>query len=151
MTNINDFIGQMRNFKQDLEDNFSDAMLEGATTAKSLVQHRVQEGGGNADGVPFREYAESTKKIRKSEGKQILFVDFTDTGRMWANIGVVNVKTGKNIAEIKIGGKNDATRRKLLDNTKRFGNIMDLSLAEEQDIVDVVGFGVKKIIDRNFN
>lgn len=149
MANLEEFIGKMKNLSKDLEENFGDAILEGSITAKSLVQNRIQERGISSNNVPFGEYAESTKKIRKKEGKQIIFVDLTDSGEMWKRIGVVNEKKSKNFVAIKIGAKDEFTRKKLEDNTERFGPIMDLSITEEMDIVDTVDFEIGRIINRN--
>ena len=139
----------MKNLKNDLEGELPDVMLEASITAKSIVQDRIQETGKDAESVAFRDYAESTKKIRNKKGRQTIFVDLTDTGRMWSNIGVVNVQGSKNISIVSVGGKNEFTKQKLRDNTERFGRIMDLSIMEQQDISQVIDFGVRRIIERN--
>ncbi len=150
MADLDAFISAMRNTATDLGDEFGNIVLEGAINAKSSVQNRIQEQGKGSDEVPFRDYAESTKRIRQSKGRQTIFVDLTDTGRMWANIGVINLETNEDSAVALIGGKNEFTRQKLRENTERFGPVMDLTISEEQDVVDVIDFGIQRVLNKNF-
>lgn len=71
------------------------ASIEAARPAETLriafnlldfARTRIQTGGGNYNNVPFAPYNPNYAKRRKKAGYQADYVDFTRTGRLWANI-----------------------------------------------------------------
>jgi hypothetical protein len=84
----------------------------------ALIRLRVQKGE-RADGGSFKPYAELTKKIRASKGKQTNFKDFTFTGEMWRNFGEKGTSKSGNEVKITIGGKTSDSEYKISENTER--------------------------------
>ena len=109
-----------------------------AETGKAMVIQRVSETGKDANGAAFKPYtrqwelkkrgAVSTAKkegkkkraerrtaeatAEKPVGRYRGFVDFTFTGRMLTNIGLVE----KSDSKVVIGGRSDETKKKMEGN-----------------------------------
>ena len=111
-----------------------------AETGKAMVIQRVSETGKDSKGASFKPYTrqwelkkrgavsaakkEGKKKraarrtaeatAEKPVGRYRGFVDFTFTGRMLTNIGLVE----KSDSKVVIGGRSDETRKKMEGNDK---------------------------------
>lgn len=79
------------------------------------------------------------KQVRELQGRQTAFVDFSVTNAMWNDINVQKSgtvsKQGDHIRGIAIiGAKQEQEKKKLAGNTKRKGDILDLSANEIEDL-----------------
>lgn len=97
------------------------------------------------------------KEIREKLGRQTDHVDFVVTGRMWANIMAQNPKKSDLLSTDAdhvrgiaiIGAKEETEKLKLAGNTKRRGDILDLSAKEIEDLKLTYNIGVLKIFKEN--
>jgi len=149
--NADEFISKMNSLKATLENELPDIMGEAGTSAVSLISERFNNSGQDANGALFGKYSETTIRIKQKKSKQTAFVTLRDTNRMWSNIGIINVKTGNNIAIVKMGGRLEFTRKKLRDNQERFGKrILDVNNSEKAQLSKIIEFRVQQIINRTF-
>jgi len=61
-------------------------------------------------------------------------VDFSVSGRMWANITVISNTSNHRAGLAIIGAKDEPEKKKLAGNTKRKGDILDLSQKEQDEL-----------------
>jgi hypothetical protein len=178
--NLQAFIGKIDNAISKLEKQAPRINLKQAAAAKAMVQERVQERGENATGGSFGNYstkplptyffedsgtAAARKAIkakkykdgvsydewRKLNGLNNPFVNFTFTGSMFRNIGVVQTGTrGRNVYTAKIAGKSQETNDKIEWNTKKKGAFMALSNKEVSDIKKEYKVDIVRIIKASF-
>jgi hypothetical protein len=97
------------------------------------------------------------KKIRELQGRQTNHVDFSFTNNMWNDIMAVKPKKSdllstdadhrKGIAII--GAKQDIEKKKLAGNTKRKGDILDVSASEIEILKKQYNLGVLQIFKEN--
>jgi hypothetical protein len=89
------------------------------------------------------------KQFRELQGRQTAFVDFTFTGGMWKDINVVS-KTSDHEKGIAIIGARNAKYKDILSgNTKRKGDILDLSHQEIEKLKESYNLNVLKIFRNN--
>lgn len=89
------------------------------------------------------------KKIRELQGRQTAHVDFTVSGRMWSNINVISKGAEHQRGFVVIGAKGDDNKKKLAGNTKRKGDILDLSEKEITELKHTYNLGVLQIFKNN--
>ena len=105
-----------------------------ASDINATIADRVQNDGLNADGGTFGDYAASTRKKKKKKGQTSSpypLINFTDTGLMFANIKPTVERKGTKVV-ITLKASNKAEIDKLRWNTDRFGEILEAS-KDEQD------------------
>lgn len=124
MTTIQDLPGKLRTVRDSLiEDRPREALII-ALDLNALVKIRIQRSGENAEGRPFSPYSQLYAKRRQNKGLQTNYVDFTDTGRMWANIRpqIVGNTLATTVIDTKAGNAGD--QAKLDGQFKKRGNIL---------------------------
>jgi len=88
------------------------------------------------------------KQFRELHGRQTGFVDFTLSGRMWNNIKLVSDRAELNSGVAVIKATEDLQKKKLSGNTERRGEILGLSKAEVQRLIELyevwIGNGLRK-------
>ena len=105
-----------------------------ASDINATIADRVQNDGLNADGGTFGDYADSTRKQKVEKGQTSSpypLINFTDTGLMFANIKPTVERKGTKVV-ITLKASNKAEIDKLRWNTDRFGEILEAS-KDEQD------------------
>ncbi len=70
------------------------------------------------------------KEFRQLHGRQTDHVDFSFTGKMWNNINLISSTNEHQQGVVIIGARTDEEKKKLEGNTKRKGDILDLSNKE---------------------
>ena len=116
--------------KQQMVANRESEALRIAFDQVALLKLRIQSRGENAQDAPFEPYTPVYAETRKSKGYQIEFVDFTRTGRMWANIGPEVTSSNVFRAVVDIGGRDEKTRAMLRGHANKRGNILAPTQAE---------------------
>lgn len=148
-----------------------------AETGKAMVIQRVSETGKDASGASFEPYtrAYELKKrgavsTAKKEGKKKRaerrvatasadkpvgrykgFVDFTLTGRMLTNIGLVEQKDQGNRVVVRVGGRNEETKLKMEGNNNYRPGWFTLSKQEVETLKEQSAVRVGDIITRFLN
>ena len=148
-----------------------------AQTGLAMVTQRVSETGKDASGASFEPYtrAYELKKrgavsTAKKEGKKKRaerrvatasadkpvgrykgFVDFTLTGRMLTNIGLVEQKDAGNRVVVRVGGRSDETKKKMEGNNTHRPGWFSLSKQEVATLKEQSAVRVGAIITRFLN
>lgn len=106
-----------------------------AQELKTSVQYRIQTSGRDFTGAAFIGYSPKYESKRVSKGRQVAFVDFTDTGRLWANIRPEVTDNTKDRTIIEITARDRDNQAKLRGAVKQpkqkpRGNILIPSASE---------------------
>ena len=75
----------LKSFKQKQKSAINSALSRVSNMAIFMITKRTQSGR-LPDGGRMLPYAQSTKRDRQERGRQISFVDLTDTGRMFRSL-----------------------------------------------------------------
>ena len=85
-----------------------------ATLIRELVRQRVQSSGQNFEGRPFVAYTPSYARQRDKAGAQTNQVDYTRSGRLWANIVPEIEGMDADSITVGIGPRTEENRVKIL-------------------------------------
>ena len=80
-------IEQVRAIKAAIASNREPDLLRIAFDLSALIKLRIQTTGQNFKNEPFRPYHPVSVRLRKKAGYQVGYVDFTQTGQLWASVG----------------------------------------------------------------
>jgi len=89
------------------------------------------------------------KQLREMQGRQTDHVDFSYSGRMWADVNVISTTGDHNKGISIIGSKTEEGNDKLAGNTEKRGDILDLSQKEIADISLAYSLNTIKIFKKN--
>lgn len=89
------------------------------------------------------------KQYRELHGRQSGYVDFSFTNAMWNDINVISNQSQHQGGMAIIGAKQEIEKKKLAGNTKRRGNILDLSQKEQDILKKDYNIGVLQIFRNN--
>jgi hypothetical protein len=81
-----DYIAKQRALLQALEANAAQECLVITDDLLALTRLRVNTEGRDSTGARFSPYSPGYAKQRAKRGRQTAFVDFSDTGALWAAI-----------------------------------------------------------------
>jgi len=139
-------IESIRRIKADILGTGGKRLLTIAFDLSALIKLRIQTKGENAAGAKFVPYTALSKQLRKAAGYQIAFVDFTQTGQLWASVGPRLVSSANAVSTVVIESRN-ARGKEILDKagTKR-GNIREVSESETKIATDAYREGLIKLI-----
>jgi hypothetical protein len=98
----------------------------------ATIQLRINETGNNSDNVPFSAYTIPYAKNRNAAGFQVAHVDFTRTGRMFANTLPRVVSSDVDKTLIRIAPSQQSEINKMRGQLRKRGNIMKPSKQEIQ-------------------
>lgn len=120
-----------RQFADDLERRVAELnanrprdVLQMALEFKALIQLRIQERGYNFEERPFTPYTPAYAKRRVAKGLQDKYVDYTDTGRLWANVRPEVIENTETKTVVEITARDDGNQVKLQGAVKKRGNIL---------------------------
>ena len=173
VTDINammiDFVEQIPNVSQKLA-------LQGAAMLKLRIQQKGQRADGSSLGTysdaelptfffkPGKklkkdEFGEnileqndhlSYKEWRKEHGLQTEHVDLTFTGDMFRRLGITSAGLeSAGLYVVTIGGTTGEAQKKFDYNAERYGDIMQLSDAEEDMLLDALSDELDEIITKH--
>ena len=89
------------------------------------------------------------KQWRELHGRQTQHVDFSVTNAMWNDINVISKQSDHEKGVAIIGAKQDIEKKKLAGNTKRKGDILDLSQKEIDTLKASYNIDVLQIFRNN--
>jgi hypothetical protein len=98
-----------------------------ALEIKALVQLRIQTRGYNFEETPFVPYTKAYAKRREDEGYQTEYVDFTRTGRLWANVRPEVAQSTPTVTTVEITARDEGNQAKLRGAVRKRGNILLIS------------------------
>ena len=129
-------IDRIRQIKQSLIDNREAEALRIAFDALALTKLRIQTKGENADNSPFPPYVPGYAKERQAAGYQVGFVDFTRTGRLWANVQPRVEASNVFYATVVVEGSEQRSKDIIQGAKRKRGNILRPSREELEFIRD---------------
>lgn len=137
--------------KRELIDNREKETLKILLDTTALIKLRIQNKGEDSEGNLFPDYTTPYKKVRQKKSLQIEKVDFTDTGRMFANIRPVLVRKDEDriVYELKAG--NALNQAKLDGQFKKRGNILAPSDSEIAQVQRLNRQRIINVVNRNLN
>ena len=112
---------------------------------KDLKWVTIKRGGRN---IKLFEIPGGYKQFRELHGKQTGFVDFSFSGRMWANIQIVSDNSEHNSGVARISAASEENQKKLAGNTKKRGPILKLSQSEISTLGKDYNTHVMQIIEK---
>lgn len=118
-----------------------------AEESTAVIQRRIQSTGTSSTGDPFIDYTPQYKKRKIKQGRYRGVVDYTNTGRMWNNTGVVEKQVGKK-STVKVGGRSKETVDKLKGNTEYRGEVLALAKNEQALIKQVYFQHMEDVLKR---
>ncbi len=130
MSTIRGFLDNLRRVKAEMIANREAEALTIALDQIALVKLRIQQRGIDSSGSPFTPYSPTYARERAQKGYQVGFVDFTRTGRMWANVQPFVVQSSVFSATVEMKGADEKTRAMLSGHENKRGNILAPSDAE---------------------
>jgi len=134
---VNQLVQNIENLINDLPVIVGDIILQIGLDGKALIQRRVQEEGKTASGESTGLYSTAYEKKRAKKGRQINFVDVTDTGEMWRSIGFKEKKQNNKESIVTIAGRDEFTQNKINWNSEKKFEILKLSGSEEETLNSV--------------
>lgn len=123
-------INRLNEIKQNLIDNREREVLLIALDQLALTKLRVQTKGQDSQERPFAPYVPGYAKERKAAGYQVGYVDFTRTGRLWANIQPRIESSTIFSATVVIEGSEQRSRDIVAGAARKRGNILQPSKSE---------------------
>jgi hypothetical protein len=123
-------LNRIREIKQNLIDDREAEVLRIALDQLALTKLRIQTKGQNSEEQQFPPYTEPYKKNRQKAGYQIGYVDFTRTGRLWANVQPRIIASDIFSATVQIEGQEQRSKDIIAGAQKKRGNILQPSKAE---------------------
>jgi len=112
-------------------------------------QYLEAESGGNANIKRLAVLKGGYKKLRQLWGFPSNYVNFSVTNRMWDNINVISKFSDHQNGVAIIGARSDEEKKKLAGNTKRRGDILDLSLSEQEELKQRYNLNALKVFTNN--
>lgn len=123
-------INRIREIRQALIDNREREVLLIALDQLALTKLRIQTKGESFENRPFAPYVPAYAKERQASGYQVGFVDFTRTGRLWANIQPRISESSAFSATVVIEGNEQRSKDIVAGAAKKRGNILQPSKEE---------------------
>lgn len=141
------FNQEINSLAQQIAAGIPDIIQILALDSKAKIQDRIQEKGKTSEETSFPEYSPGYKKKRAKNGRQTNHVDLTYTGGMFRRMGIVSA--GQQGAEyvVSVGGQDGISQDKIDWNSERYGDIMNLTDKEEQDLEETYNNEIQRIID----
>lgn len=128
---IREYISRLKQSRANIAKERNNDALKIALDATTLVKLRIQQRGENADGQQYEGYTPDYGKLgRKEQGYQADYVDFTRTGRMWANTLPKITAEKDNSITVEIRARDAENEAKQQGQFKKRGNILELSESE---------------------
>lgn len=142
-----DYIRRIRENLQRLNQQRDQEALKIMLDATAVLKLRIQTTGIDAQGRAFAPYVPGYAKRRQRGGLQTGYVDFTVTGRLWANVQPRVEESGAGHTVVIIGARDEGNKDKLRGAVKKRGNILRLSQAE----IALVSDANRERINKLFN
>ena len=121
-------------------------VLLGSKAKRKKLEWRTVGGEG---GVRLAILKGGYKKLREMQNRQTAFVDFSLTNRMWPNIKLISNNGNHQRGIAIIGAKDTEEKKKLEGNTKRKGDILDLSTKEVDELKKTYNLSMLQVFRSN--
>lgn len=124
-------IQQIRQLKSDLLRTQAQRVLAIAFDVSALIKLRIQTRGENSQNEKLPYYTPFTVRSRKAQGYQVGYVDYTQTGQLWASVGPRLISEGDGKISVVIESRNQRGKDILIKAVPKRGNLL---LASEEEL-----------------
>ena len=129
-------IQRIQQIKSDLLRTQSQRLLAIAFDVSALIKLRIQTTGENSQNQKLPYYTPFTVKSRKAKGYQVGYVDYTQTGQLWASVGPRLISEGGGLCKVVIESRNQRGKDILTKAESKWGNLLlasdeELKIAQE--------------------
>lgn len=115
--------------------------------AVELIKSRIQSQGKNADDSYFSPYSTEYKKVRNRNSRQIVFKDFTFSGKMFENFKVQGIGFENNIAFVEIGMSDEKYQKIVANHSNKEGKeLIELSENEQRAVFQMFDSEFQRIL-----
>lgn len=123
---------RVQNEKQDSEGSSFGAYSDAVVPQWMLWGKSLSQGG--EDRVRSGDWFQSYKDLREANNLPTDEINFTFSGAMWKNIGVVSVQNTNDSTTVEVGGQTERAENILGWQAEKHGNIIELN-EEERDFI----------------
>jgi hypothetical protein len=121
---------RIQQIRHDIIANREAEVLRISLDQIALTKLRIQTRGDDYSGAQFAPYVPAYAKNRKKAGYQVGYVDFTRTGRMWANVHPVIVSSSVFSATVELQGSDQRSKDIIAGARPKRGDILRPSAGE---------------------
>jgi hypothetical protein len=111
--NAHTFITRQRTLLEAMQANAERECLIIANDLLALTRLRVNTEGLDSDNQPFAPYSPAYARQRQARGRQVAFVDFSDTGKLWGAVRATVEATGPGFVRVVITARDQLSQAKL--------------------------------------
>jgi len=112
----------------------------------ALIKLRIQTSGENSQGSPLPAYTPFTVRSRKAKGYQVGYVDYTQTGQLWASVGPRMITEGNGLSTVVIESRNQRGKDILTKAEPKRGNLLLASADEIKFAQDAYTKGIELLL-----
>lgn len=112
----------------------------------ALIKLRIQTSGENSQGSPLTAYTPFTVRSRKAKGYQVGYVDYTQTGQLWASVGPRMITEGNGISTVVIESRNQRGKDILTKAEPKRGSLLLASADEIKFAQDAYTKGIELLL-----
>lgn len=123
-------IAIIRQIKSDLLRTQAQRMLSIAFDVSALIKLRIQTRGENSQNQKLPYYTPFTVKSRKAQGYQVGYVDYTQTGQLWASVAPRLLSDGGGRCSVVIESRNQRGKDIFDKAVPKRGNLLVASAEE---------------------
>lgn len=136
---LENILNRIREIRANLNANREARAMRIGFDLAALIKLRIQTKGQDSDEQQFAPYVPAYAKERKASGYQIAIVDFTRTGRLWANVQPQVESVTATSVTVIIGGMSDYSKDIIKGAKRKRGNITqptkgEIELARQANI-----------------
>ena len=124
-------IERIQQIKADLLRTQGQRVLAVAFDLSALIKLRIQTRGENSQKQSLPYYTPFTVKSRKAKGYQVGYVDYTQTGQLWASVGPRLISEGGGKVSAVIESRNERGKGILDKSVPKRGNLL---LASDEEL-----------------
>jgi len=135
---IADFIVRLKKMREGLAKHRVNSLQQAGLDAVAMIDQRIRSQGKNAEGQSFGVYAPSTRKVKQATGRtrspypNVNFVQQSGNSGMMNSLQMIRTIENEDqvtifITSVGVDKYGVSNQTKLEANTKRFGQIIDLS------------------------
>lgn len=155
---LDEYIARLETASRELKAQEPNLIFEYGQSIVDQIAERIQDNGNSPSGSPLKEYSASYLKFKQNpqdykRGKDLGLassrytgkVDYSLTGEMWRNIGLIAENYG-DPSRLVWGGRSELTRGKITNLTKRDGAVLQPSEGEENIALDELRRSIDRIL-----
>lgn len=143
------FDNQISKLIQNLAEATPDILQTIALDAKAKIQSRIQEKGQTAEETSFPAYSPKYKIKKQLQGKYVGFTNLTLTGGMFRRMGIISTEQQGDIYFVTVGGNDADSQNKINWTSDQYGDIMQVSDSEEQDLGETYNNEIQNVINES--